>query len=49
MLYTSPDDPDYEINAVDEATGDEAHAEFDRACEISRQLTAGRSPDEACT
>ena len=48
MLYCSDDDPDYEINAVDDASGDEAHAEFIRACETSRRLTAGRSLDEVC-
>ena len=47
-LYSSADDPDYEINAVDEASGDEALAEFLRACEVSRQLTAGRALDEVC-
>ena len=47
-LYSSEDDPDFEINAVDDATGDEAHAEFLQACETSRKLTAGRSLDEVC-
>ena len=48
MLYSSEDDPDFEINAVAEATGDEAHTEFLRACETSRQVTAGRKLDDLC-
>lgn len=47
-LYCSADDPDHEINAVDNAFGCEAHAEFLRACEVSRRLTAARSLDEVC-
>lgn len=47
-LYSSEDDPDFEINAIDDATGDEAHAEFLRACETSRRLTADRSLDDVC-
>jgi uncharacterized damage-inducible protein DinB len=45
-LYSSDDDLDYEFNAIDDATGDEAHAEFLRACEISRVSTKGRSLDD---
>jgi uncharacterized damage-inducible protein DinB len=45
-LYSSPDDVDYEINAVDDATGNEAHTEFTKACALSRQLVEGRSLDE---
>ena len=45
-LYSSPDDVDYEINAVDEATADEAYAEFTKACAVSRRLAEGRSLDE---
>lgn len=45
-LYRSPDDVDHEINAVDDAAGDEAHAEFIQACALSRQLVEGRSLDE---
>jgi uncharacterized damage-inducible protein DinB len=44
-IYTSPDDRDYEINAVQDATGDEAHAEFIRACETSRAVTADSDLD----
>lgn len=46
-LYTSPDDPDYEINAIEDATGDEAYTEFMKACAMSRQLSEGRSLDDA--
>ena len=45
-LYSSPDDVDYEINAVEDATGEEAHAEFTKACVLSRQLVEGRSLHE---
>jgi uncharacterized damage-inducible protein DinB len=45
-LYSSPDDVDYEINAVDEATGEHAYAEFMKACAESRRLTEDRSLDE---
>ena len=38
----------FEINAVADASGDEAHAEFRQACEISRQLTMGQSLDDVC-
>jgi uncharacterized damage-inducible protein DinB len=47
-LYSSEDDPDFEINAVDDATGDEAHVEFLQACEISRQLATGHGLDDVC-
>ena len=45
-LYTSPEDRDFEINAIDDATAQEAYAEFVKACENSRRLSEGRGLDE---
>jgi uncharacterized damage-inducible protein DinB len=45
-LYRSPGDQDHEINAVEDAAGDEAHAEFVKACALSRRLIEDRSLDE---
>jgi len=45
-LYSSDDDVDYEINAIEDATADEAYAEFVKACATSRGLADGRSLDE---